>query len=137
MEDLRLRERDRLDLYPLGGDQGMRSRTRTSSSPPTSSPVSAGSRRTRSTAPCSATRPCAAIDDYLERNGKPSLRGQEAAEVICTCLNVTDRDIEEAYKAGDRTWEDLQARTKIGTACGGCRGKAMELLHQLEHLYGE
>ncbi|HOT63147.1 MAG TPA: iron-sulfur cluster assembly scaffold protein [Treponemataceae bacterium] len=79
----------------------------------------------------------AAIDDYLERNGKPSLRGQEAAEVICTCLNVTDRDIEEAYKAGDRTWEDLQARTKIGTACGGCRGKAMELLHQLEHLYGE
>ena len=78
-----------------------------------------------------------AIDDYLEKNGKPSLAGQEKVEVICTCLNVTDRDIEDAYKAGDRTWEDLQARTKIGTACGNCKVKTLELLHQLEHLYGE
>jgi nitrogen fixation NifU-like protein len=79
----------------------------------------------------------AAIDDYLEKNNLPSMKGKEHAEVICTCLNVTDRDIEEAYKSGDRTWEDLQARTKIGTACGGCRTKAMELMHQYEHLYGE
>jgi len=78
-----------------------------------------------------------AIDDYLEKNALPSLKGKEHAEVICTCLNVTDRDIEDAYKAGDRTWEDLQARTKIGTACGGCKQKTLELLHQLEHLYGE
>jgi nitrogen fixation NifU-like protein len=79
----------------------------------------------------------AAIDDYLEKNKLPALKGLEKVEVICTCLNVTDRDIEDAYKKGDRTWEDLQARTKIGTACGGCRAKTMELLHQLEHLYGE
>lgn len=79
----------------------------------------------------------AAIDDYLAKKGLPSLKGKEHAEVICTCLNVTDRDIEEAYKAGDRTWEDLQARTKIGTACGGCKMKTLELLHQLEHIYGE
>jgi nitrogen fixation NifU-like protein len=78
-----------------------------------------------------------AIDDYLEKNALPPLKGKEHAEVICTCLNVTDRDIEDAYKAGDRTWEDLQARTKIGTACGGCKQKTLELLHQLEHLYGE
>jgi NifU-like protein len=79
----------------------------------------------------------AAIDDYCEKNGLPSLKGKEHAEVICTCLNVTDRDIEEAYKAGDRTWEDLQARTKIGTACGGCKARTLELLHEMEHLYGE
>lgn len=79
----------------------------------------------------------AAIDDYCAKNDLPSMKGKEHAEVICTCLNVTDRDIEEAYKAGDRTWEDLQARTKIGTACGGCKMKTLELLHQLEHLYGE
>jgi NifU-like protein len=79
----------------------------------------------------------AAIDDYLEKNKLPTFKGQEKVEVICTCLNVTDRDIEDAYKAGDRTWEDLQARTKIGTACGGCKEKTLELLHQLEHLYGE
>lgn len=79
----------------------------------------------------------AAIDDYLAKNNLPPLVGKEHAEVICTCLNVTDRDIENAYKAGDRTWEDLQARTKIGTVCGGCKEQALELLHQLEHLYGE
>ncbi len=79
----------------------------------------------------------AAIDDYCQKNGLPSMKGTEHAEIICTCLNVTDRDIEDAYKAGDRTWEDLQSRTKIGTVCGGCKTKALELMHQFEHLYGE
>jgi NifU homolog involved in Fe-S cluster formation len=79
----------------------------------------------------------AAIDDYCARNGLPSLQGKEATTIICTCLNVTEKDIENAWKAGDRTWEDLQARTKIGTACGGCKERTLELLHQLEHLYGE
>ncbi|AEE17089.1 iron-sulfur cluster assembly scaffold protein [Treponema brennaborense] len=78
-----------------------------------------------------------AIDDYLSKNGKPSLSGQEQVEVICTCLNVTDRDLEEAYKAGDRTWEDLQSRTKIGTGCGQCKKRAMEKMHEFEHLYGK
>lgn len=79
----------------------------------------------------------AAIDDYLEKQGRPSLAGQEKHEVICTCLNVTDKDLEEAYKAGDRTWEQLQARTKIGTGCGGCKERAMAKMHEFEHLYGE
>ena len=79
----------------------------------------------------------AAIDDYLEKQGRPSMKGEEHVEVICHCLNVTDRDLEEAYKAGDRTWEDLQARTKIGTACGKCKERAMEKMHEFSHLYGE
>ncbi|MBE6345178.1 MAG: iron-sulfur cluster assembly scaffold protein [Spirochaetaceae bacterium] len=78
-----------------------------------------------------------AIDDYLTKQGKPSLAGQEQVEVICSCLNVTDRDLEEAYKAGDRTWEQLQARTKIGTGCGMCKQRAMEKMHEFEHLFGE
>ncbi len=73
----------------------------------------------------------AAIDDYLEKNGLPSLSGSEQTEVICTCLNVTDKDLEEAYKAGDRTWEQLQARTKIGTGCGQCKQPAMQKMHEL------
>ena len=44
--------------------------------------------------------------------------------------------VEEAYKAGARNWEDLQAKTKIGTVCGGCKQKALEKLHEFEHLYG-
>ncbi len=78
----------------------------------------------------------AAIDDYLTKNGRPSLAGSETVEVICTCLNITDRDIEDAFKAGARNWEDLQAKTKIGTVCGGCKEKALEKLHEFEHLYG-
>lgn len=78
-----------------------------------------------------------AIDDYLLKQGRPSLAGQEEVEVICTCLNITDRDLEEAYKAGDRTWEELQSRTKIGTACGGCKERTMEKMHEFEHLYGK
>ena len=71
----------------------------------------------------------AAIDDYCEKNSLPSLKGTEEVEVICNCLHVT--------YAGDRTWEDLQARTKIGSACGGCKQRTLEVLHELEHLYGE
>lgn len=78
-----------------------------------------------------------AIDDYLKKQNRPSLAGQEQVEVICTCLNVTDRDLEEAYKAGDRTWEQLQARTKIGTGCGQCKEKALAKMHEFEHLYGK
>lgn len=78
----------------------------------------------------------AAIDDYLERNNLPPLKGKENTEVVCHCLNVTDKDIESAYKDGARDWEGLQERTKIGTVCGSCKERALELLHQFEHLYG-
>ncbi len=77
-----------------------------------------------------------AIDDYLTKKGKPTLAGQEEVEVICSCLHITDRDLEDAYKAGDRSWEELQSRTKIGTACGACKERAMEKMHEFEHLYG-
>ena len=78
----------------------------------------------------------AAIDDYLERNNLPPLKGKENTEVVCHCLNVTDKDIESAYKDGARDWEGLQERTKIGTVCGSCKERALELLHQFEHIYG-
>jgi nitrogen fixation NifU-like protein len=78
----------------------------------------------------------AAIDQYLEKTGRAGLFKGEAAKVICQCMNVTDQDIEEAVKNGAKNWEGLQARTKIGTVCGKCRGKAEELLHEYVHLYG-
>ena len=77
----------------------------------------------------------AAIDQYLEKQGRAGEFKGEDAEVICTCLNITDKDIETAVKAGARTWQDLQAATKIGTVCGGCKVKAEELLHEFVHIY--
>ena len=79
----------------------------------------------------------AAIDDSLAKNNLPSLAGQENTEIICTCLNITDLDLEEAYKDGDRTWKDIQARAKIGTSCGQCEKKALKKMHKFEHLYGK
>jgi len=77
----------------------------------------------------------AAIDDYLAKTGRPGML-QEAVTEICHCLGITDKDIENAFQNGARSWEDLQQATKIGTVCGNCKTKALDLLHGLEHIYG-
>jgi nitrogen fixation NifU-like protein len=76
-----------------------------------------------------------AIDDYLSKTGREGML-KEAATEICACLSITDKDIEHAYQNGARSWEDLQAATKIGTGCGKCKDKALDLLHSLNHIYG-
>ncbi|MDR0388576.1 MAG: iron-sulfur cluster assembly scaffold protein [Spirochaetaceae bacterium] len=76
-----------------------------------------------------------AIDDYLARTGRAGLL-KVPAQIICNCLGITDKDIEEAFHNGARTWEELQQATKIGTVCGSCKGKALELLHEFGHIYG-
>ena len=77
----------------------------------------------------------AAIDDYLTKQGRAGELREEATE-ICHCMGITDKDIENAYHNGNRSWEQLQQATKIGTVCGKCRDNAMELLHGLTHIYG-
>jgi nitrogen fixation NifU-like protein len=78
----------------------------------------------------------AAIDSWLEKQGRAGeFRGEDAVE-ICHCLNITDKDIEVAVKAGARNWEQLQEATKIGTVCGGCKERAEELLHEYVHIFG-
>ena len=77
-----------------------------------------------------------AINDYLNKTGRPGLFVEETV-VICNCLGITDKDIENAFHNGAHTWEQLQQATKIGTVCGNCREKAEELLHGFEHIYGK
>jgi nitrogen fixation NifU-like protein len=77
----------------------------------------------------------AAIDDHLAKTGRPGML-QESVTEICHCLGITDKDIENAFQNGARNWENLQQATKIGTVCGSCKEKALELLHGLEHIYG-
>ena len=76
-----------------------------------------------------------AIDDYLAKTGRAGLFKEEAV-TICNCLSITDKDLEAAWRNGARTWDGLQAATKIGTVCGSCKTKALELLHEFEHIYG-
>jgi len=77
----------------------------------------------------------AAIDDYLTKTGRPGLFVEETV-VICHCVGITDKDIENAFHNGARNWEQLQQATKIGTVCGGCKEKAVDLLHGFSHIYG-
>jgi nitrogen fixation NifU-like protein len=77
----------------------------------------------------------AAIDDYLSKRGRAGELKEEAKE-ICHCLGITDKDIENAFQNGARTWEQLQQATKLGTVCGKCKDEAMELMHGLAHIYG-
>ena len=76
----------------------------------------------------------AAIDDYLAKTGRLGMLTEPVVE-ICHCLNITDKDIENAFQGGAHNWEALQQATKIGTVCGQCKDRATDLLHGLEHLY--
>ncbi len=79
----------------------------------------------------------AAIDDYLAKNGRGGEFRNEGARIICSCLNISDMDIEDAVKQGARDWAGLQERTKIGTVCGGCKESAEELLHEYVHIFAD
>ena len=78
----------------------------------------------------------AAIDEYLFKNNRPNNLKNSDARVICNCLGITDKDIEQAVLDGARSWEQLQEATKIGTVCGSCKTEAEELSHELVHIYG-
>lgn len=78
----------------------------------------------------------AAIDSWLEKTGRAGAFKDVGAKVVCKCLNITDRDIEQAVKEGARTWEELQERTKIGTVCGNCKAEAEDLLVEYVHVFG-
>ena len=78
----------------------------------------------------------AAIDDYLAKTDRAGMLKEEAV-VICSCLGITDKDIEKAVQQGAKNWEQLQQATKIGTGCGGCKEKALEMLEGLVHIYGK
>jgi len=78
----------------------------------------------------------AAVEDYYRRNHLESEIEEEEAKVICHCMNVTDKDIEEFVKNGGKTFDELSEKTGLGTVCGGCVEQAKELLHDYHHLYG-
>jgi nitrogen fixation NifU-like protein len=78
----------------------------------------------------------AAIEDYYQKTGQENKIQKEKAVIVCQCMNVTDKDIEQAVKEGARTYLDLQNKTKIGTVCGQCKGETQKLLEEYLHLYG-
>lgn len=41
-------------------------------------------------------------------------------QTVCGCMNVTAQDIVKAIKNGAKSFEEVQAVTKVGTGCGQC-----------------
>jgi len=41
-------------------------------------------------------------------------------KVVCGCLNVTVQDLNNAIKNGAKSFEEVEAVTKVGTGCGNC-----------------
>ncbi|HKK83739.1 MAG TPA: iron-sulfur cluster assembly scaffold protein, partial [Atribacterota bacterium] len=72
----------------------------------------------------------AAINDYYKRNGMSDKIEKEETRVICECMNVTDKEIEEAVLDGARTFLEIQEHTKAGTVCGKCKEDIEQLLEK-------
>jgi NAD(P)H-nitrite reductase large subunit len=51
--------------------------------------------------------------------------------IVCGCFKVTVQDINNAIKNGAKSFEDVQAATKVGTGCGNCVESNRELVKQL------
>lgn len=78
----------------------------------------------------------AAIDNYYENKGLENPFKGTVAKVVCECRNVTDLQIEQLVKTGQvRTLEELTEKTGLGTGCGKCKAKALQMLEELKHIY--
>lgn len=71
-----------------------------------------------------------AITDYYQNNDQVVKIVKDDAQIVCECMEVTDKEIEEAALEGARTLYDLQEMTKLGTNCGECKKEASILLQE-------
>jgi NifU-like protein involved in Fe-S cluster formation/bacterioferritin-associated ferredoxin len=70
----------------------------------------------------------AAINDYFRRTKQEDRIKQSGSRIIDKKLNITDRDIEMAVKAGAKTLHEVQEKTKVGTGDPNCLPEAEELV---------
>jgi len=76
-----------------------------------------------------------AIQDFLKKTGREGMVVEETATIVCECLDVTDKEIEEQVLEGAADFETLQERTKISTGCGSCRQTAEALFNSYRAKY--
>ncbi len=71
-----------------------------------------------------------AIDDYYKKVGQANPYIDQVANVVCKCINITDKDIKKAIDDGASSYKELQEKTKCGTVCGECKSEIIDLLSQ-------
>ena len=67
----------------------------------------------------------ALVDDLLLK------RKIDENQVVCGCFKVTVQDLANAIKNGAKSFEEVQAITKVGTGCGNCVESNKVLVAQL------
>ncbi|WP_234117105.1 (2Fe-2S)-binding protein [Clostridium hydrogenum] len=55
----------------------------------------------------------------------------EDSKVVCGCHKVTEDDLKNEVKNGAKSFEEVQAVTKVGTGCGHCLENNKELVNEL------
>lgn len=54
----------------------------------------------------------------------------EKDDIVCTCLELTVRDIEDAIKGGATTLDAVMEKTQAGTVCGACIPDLEEIIEK-------
>lgn len=73
----------------------------------------------------------AAIDDYFKRNNIKNYLKKEEKIIVCECFNISKSDIKKAVFNDDvNSFEELQKKTKISTACGECEQDARAVFEE-------
>jgi bacterioferritin-associated ferredoxin len=52
-------------------------------------------------------------------------------QIVCDCMQVRVRDLDKAVKSGAKSFEEVQAITKVSTGCGKCLESNKVLVTQL------
>lgn len=52
--------------------------------------------------------------------------------IVCTCMNVSMKDIKDAILQGDESFAAMQDRTGLGTVCGVCIDEGEEIFAKLK-----
>jgi Fe-S cluster assembly protein NifU len=66
---------------------------------------------------------------YYKTGGKKTVPKEKEGSIVCTCFNVTDREIERAIRENNlKTVDDVTNFTKAGGGCGGCREQIQQIL---------
>ena len=73
----------------------------------------------------------AMADYYSKRKGGPS--AEKKGNIVCTCFGVTDDEIRKVVRAnGLSTVEQVTNYCKAGGGCGGCHGRILELITEVQ-----
>ncbi len=76
-----------------------------------------------------------AINDYFRRSKQNYRIKRNKETIICSCMNVTDHDIEDCVLERKDTFKLVQKKTNLGIGCGGCHERAKELIKEYRKKY--